>query len=74
VEVGLAIKQASPFAATFVITNCNGWSGYLPTARQHGEGGYEVSRTGFGPGAADVLTREVVGALARLRGRPGPAH
>jgi hypothetical protein len=74
VEVGLAIRQASPFAATFVITNCNGWCGYLPTARQHGEGGYEVARTGFGPGAADVLTSEVVGALARLRGRPAPAH
>ncbi len=67
VEVGLAIKKASPFAATFVITNCNGWTGYLPTARQHAEGGYEVARSGFGPGAADVLTRETLAMLARLR-------
>ncbi len=67
VEVGLAIKKASPFAATFVITHCNGATGYLPTARQHAEGGYEVARTGFGPGAADVLTRETLAMLARLR-------
>ncbi len=42
-EVGLAIKQASPFAATFVITNCNGWCGYLPTALQHGEAGVTLA-------------------------------
>jgi hypothetical protein len=67
VEVGLAIKKASPFTATFVMTHCNGWAGYLPTETQHAEGGYEVARTGFGPGAADVLTREVSAILARLR-------
>jgi neutral ceramidase len=67
VEVGLAIKSASPFKATFVITNCNGWAGYLPTARQHEEGGYEVARTGFGPGAADILVREALAMLSRLR-------
>ena len=67
VEIGLAIKAAAPFATTFVITNCNGWVGYLPVARQYAEGGYEVSRSGFGPSAADVLVREVTGALTRLR-------
>ena len=41
-ELGLAIKKGSPFPVTFVVTNCNGTAGYLPTARQHAEGGYEV--------------------------------
>ena len=66
VEVGLAIKAASPFAATFVISNCNGWTGYLPTARQHAEGGYEVEHTGFGPSAGDELAGKVVEMLRRL--------
>ena len=70
VEIGLAIKAASPFPATFVISNCNGASGYLPVARQHEEGGYEVDRTGFAPTAADVLVRETLGLLSKLRGDP----
>jgi hypothetical protein len=67
VEIGLAIKRASPFATTLVITHCNGWVGYLPTARQHQEGGYEVARTGFGPAAAEVLVKETLALLSRLR-------
>jgi hypothetical protein len=67
VEIGLAIKRGSPFPATMVITNCNGEAGYLPTARQHQEGGYEVSRSGFGPAAADALVKEALALLATLR-------
>ncbi len=66
VEIGLAIKAASPFPATFVITHCNGSSGYLPVARQHEEGGYEVARTGFAPAAADLLVKETLALLAKL--------
>ncbi len=67
VEIGLAIKRASPFPSTFVITNCNGWVGYLPTARQHEEGGYEPGHTGFGPAAADLLVEKTLAMLAQLR-------
>lgn len=70
VEIGLAIKAGSPFPATFVISHCNGGSGYLPVARQHAEGGYEVARTGFGPPAADLLVKETLAMLAKL-GDPG---
>jgi hypothetical protein len=66
VEIGLAIKAASPFPATFVITHCNGSSGYLPVARQHEEGGYEVARTGFAPAAADLLVKETLALLGKL--------
>jgi hypothetical protein len=67
VELGLAIKKGSPFPVTFVVTNCNGTAGYLPTARQHTEGGYEVAMTGFGPGAGEVLVKETLSLLSRLR-------
>jgi hypothetical protein len=65
-EIGLAIKAASPFSATLVVTNCNGWSGYLPVARQYAEGGYEVDRSGFGPDAAGRLTSTVTDMLRVL--------
>jgi neutral ceramidase len=66
VEIGLAIKAASPFPATFIATHCNGWTGYLPVERQYAEGGYEVERTGFGPTAATVLVERVTDMLRHL--------
>ncbi len=65
VEIGLAVKAASPFPATFLLTHCNGSVGYLPVAHQYAEGGYEVAHSGFGPRAADVLVGEI---LTTLRG------
>lgn len=41
-ETGLAIKEESPFAATFVVELANGYAGYLPTPQQHEWGGYET--------------------------------
>ncbi|MCA9021069.1 MAG: neutral/alkaline non-lysosomal ceramidase N-terminal domain-containing protein [Planctomycetaceae bacterium] len=41
-ETGLAIKDQSPFAATFSMELANGSSGYLPTPEQHALGGYET--------------------------------
>ncbi len=44
VEIGLAVKAASPFEETFVIELANGYNGYLPTKEQHALGGYETWR------------------------------
>lgn len=41
-EMGLEIKEKSPFKNTFVITHAGGYEGYLPTPRQHQLGGYET--------------------------------
>jgi len=43
-EIGLAIKQKSPFKQTFTIELANGYNGYLPTPEQHKLGGYETWR------------------------------
>ncbi len=67
VEIGHAIRSASPFAYTLIVTVCNGWSGYLPVAHQYAEGGYEVGHSGFGPDAAGILVRETVRLLSGLR-------
>lgn len=42
VEIGLEIKDRSPFARTMVIGLANGRHGYLPTPEQHRLGGYET--------------------------------
>jgi len=42
VEIGLRLKQDSPFKSTFTIELANGHYGYLPTPRQHRLGGYET--------------------------------
>ena len=46
-EVGMEIKEGSPFEYTFVITHCNGKAGYLPPKHLYEEGGYEINSTGF---------------------------
>jgi hypothetical protein len=43
-STGLAIKQASPFALTMVISLANGCSGYLPPPDQFPRGGYTTWR------------------------------
>lgn len=46
-EIGLKVKEESPYKNTFIYTHCNGNSGYLCTDISYKEGGYEpmVSRT-----------------------------
>ena len=41
-EIGLELKESSPFEDTFTIELANGSFGYLPTPRQHRLGGYET--------------------------------
>lgn len=41
-QIGLDIKEKSPFSSTFTIELANGSYGYLPTPEQHLMGGYET--------------------------------
>jgi len=65
-EIGMAIKAASPYKHTFVITHCNGGSGYLPPAHLYKEGGYEVRSSRFAPQAADMVVKEALKMLYGL--------
>ncbi|MDY0170439.1 MAG: neutral/alkaline non-lysosomal ceramidase N-terminal domain-containing protein [Thermoguttaceae bacterium] len=42
VEIGLDLKQRSPFPRTMVLGVTNGYNGYLPPPNQHKLGGYET--------------------------------
>jgi hypothetical protein len=44
VEIGLELKEKSPFKPTFTISLANGYNGYLPTPEHHELGGYETWR------------------------------
>jgi len=66
-EIGRAIKAASPFPHTVVMTHCNNASGYVPTRASYAEGGYEVQSSPFAPGADERLTEAAVRLLGELR-------
>lgn len=59
-EVGMAIKAGSPFKNTFVISHCNGATGYLPPEYVYSQGGYEVKSSPFAPQAADVIVKQAL--------------
>lgn len=65
-EIGKAIKLASPFSHTIIVTHCNGGSGYLPTKPSYPEGGYEVESSPFAPGAGEQVVQEAVRMLREL--------
>jgi hypothetical protein len=66
-EFGMAIKSASPFRNTFVITHCNGAAGYVPTRASYDEGGYEVQSSPFAPGAGEQIVDEATRMLRELK-------
>ena len=65
-EIGMAIKAASPYKHTFVITHCNGAASYLAPEHLYIEGGYEIKSSPFAPQAADMVVKQVVKMLHEL--------
>ena len=66
VELGLAIKQRSPFATTLVIELSNDYPGYIPTRRGFAEGGYEPTNSKIVPGGGELLVDAALKLLADL--------
>jgi len=66
-EIGMAIKQQSPFPVTAMCGYTNGRMAYMPTAKEWANGGYEVENSPFGQRAAEFLTKEVLQSLGVLR-------
>jgi hypothetical protein len=67
VEIGLAIRQRSPFDTTVVIGYANDISvSYVPTATSYEEGGYEPNWAIVDRGAAQLLEEEASALLQCL--------
>ncbi|MEO6909767.1 MAG: neutral/alkaline non-lysosomal ceramidase N-terminal domain-containing protein [Edaphobacter sp.] len=67
VEIGLAIRQNSPFPRTMMIGLANDYIGYVPTVEQAVMSGYEVIASRVTPEASLVLERGTVDLLKRSR-------
>lgn len=77
-EIGLEIKEHSPFPVTLFVSCANGCSlPYVPTEEAFARGGYEVDRaqdggampSGLAPTAAETIVKRGVGLLDGLWGR-----
>lgn len=67
VELGLAIKEQSPFKYTFVMENCGSAIGYVPNAPAFDQGAYEVEVSHIKKGEGEKLVTAAVGLLKRLK-------
>jgi hypothetical protein len=68
VELGLAIKKASPFRTTLVVELANtDETIYIPTRDAYPLGGYEVVNSALAPGGGERLVEEALNLLRRLK-------
>jgi hypothetical protein len=66
VELGLAIKQASPFETTLVIELSNDDPAYIPTQKAFAEGSYETVNSRVVPGSGEKMVEAAVKLLKEL--------
>ncbi len=65
-EIGMSIRDRSPFATTLVSGYWNGYRNYLPTDAERVRGGYEVDISPFRPGADALVTSAAARVLEAL--------
>ena len=54
-EIGMKVKRLSPYKSTFILTHCNGSSGYIITDDAYGQGGYETVTSRIKSGAEKAV-------------------
>jgi hypothetical protein len=65
-DLGQAIKRASPFKRTIVMSICNDRPAYVPTRKAFAEGSYEVANSRVKPGGGEMLVDAAVKLLKQL--------
>lgn len=66
-QIGVAVKERSPYAHTFFASCTNDSIGYVPIPEAYADGGYEVTRASqVDPEAAGILTDTCLTTLASL--------
>jgi hypothetical protein len=64
VDLGLAIKRASPFRTTMVLELANAKETiYVPTRAAYAQGSYEVTNAATQPGSGEMLVEAAIGLL-----------
>jgi hypothetical protein len=67
VELGLAIKKASPFAHTLLAELANGSIGYIPDRPAYPQGNYEVVSARCAEGSGEMLVETALRLLRELK-------
>ena len=73
IELGLAIKQDSPFRHTIVAELANGAIGYIPSRRAYAQGNYEVISARCAEGSGERLVDAALRLLKELHAEAGTA-
>jgi hypothetical protein len=66
VDLGLAIKAASPFKTTLVVELANDAPGYIPTRKAFAEGSYETVNSRVQPGGGEAMAEAAIKLLKEL--------
>ena len=66
-EIGMRIKEESPFKNTVIITHCDGASGYLCTNQAYPEGGYEAMVSKVMPGTEYLISDNLKKMILSLK-------
>ncbi len=66
-EIGMRIKEQSPFAHTYILGLANGYIGYVPTRDAVEQGGYEVDTRCVGDDAEDIIVEHSLKLLDMVR-------
>lgn len=72
VELGLNLKNASPFRYTMIHSLANGAIGYVPNLKSYPEGSREVLATRCAPGSGERLVEAATRLLAQLKPASAP--
>jgi hypothetical protein len=67
VELGLYIKERSPFSNTMVVELSNNHLGYIPDRKGYLEGNYEPVSSRCAPGAGEIMVEQALELLNQLK-------
>ncbi len=65
-EIGLEVKNKSPFDKTFVIGLASGHGGYMPTDAEYLEGGYSAVMTRYGEECPKILVDSSLDLISKI--------
>lgn len=65
-QISVRMRIRSPYPNTFMVTHCNGSSGYLVTEEAYSIGGYEVSSTRAKTGAEKAIIENLLDMIEKL--------
>ncbi|MDD2380180.1 MAG: neutral/alkaline non-lysosomal ceramidase N-terminal domain-containing protein [Mariniphaga sp.] len=65
-EISVQMRKQSPYSHTFMVTHCNGSSGYLVTDEAYKIGGYEANSTRAKSGAEEGIINNLLEMINQL--------